>query len=157
MEIWKACQIFQNLPNNLITEPTSATSPNKTTHYHRWVFNPMEKPPVFQELHSAESCQIWHKSYKLHESSKGYVWSFTTYIGQGKELQYQSVNAEINTTATAVSVIQPFLHPVTCSGWAVSVISQSQHNSQNQSGRLFGTSRVIIKGQGGNSLVGKGK
>jgi hypothetical protein len=58
MEIQKASQKFQNLPNNLKTEPISATSPNKTTYFHRQVFNPMEKPPVFQELHSTESCQI---------------------------------------------------------------------------------------------------
>jgi len=50
---------------------------------------------------------------------------FTTYTGQGMELQYQPANAEINTSARAVSVIEPFLHPVTCSGWAVSVISQN--------------------------------
>jgi len=41
------------------------------------------------------------------------------------ELQYQSVNAERNKTATAVSVTEPFLHPVTWSGWSVPVISQS--------------------------------
>lgn len=51
----------------------------------------------------------------------GYVWSFITNRVQSMELQYQSVNVEINTTATAVSVREPFPHPVTCSGWAVSV------------------------------------
>jgi len=60
-----------------------------------------------------------------HTSCMNPVKFFTTYTRQGMELQYQPVNAEINTTATAVSVIEPFLHPVTHSGWAVSVISQN--------------------------------
>jgi len=64
----------------------------------------------FRQYIPLKSSKFGIKSYELHESSSGYLWSFIIYTGKDTVFQTEFISGDTNKTATIVlSLVEPLL------------------------------------------------